>query len=102
MKGIPWWIWLVVGGGALYLATRSGSVSAGSQIYVPAGTQLYTDAALTQGVGATSVATVTQAGATSGSSTQITVNGTPYYINASQASVASAAQISANQAGTLT
>lgn len=102
MKGIPWWVLLVVGGGVLYLATRSGSVSTGSQIYVPANTQLYTDAALTQAVGATSVATVTQAGAISGNALQITVAGTPYYIASSAATAATTAQITANQAGTLT
>ena len=102
MKDIPWWVWLLVAGGGLYLLSRSGSVSTGGQIYVPAGTQLYTDAALTQAAGATSIATVTTAGAISGSSVQITVGGTPYYINASAATAATTAQITANQAGTLT
>jgi len=110
MKGIPWWVWLLAAGGGLYLLTRSGSVSTGGQVYIPAGTPLYTDAALTQSAGTTSVASVTTAGTISGNSLQIVIGGTPYYVNLSPPaslsvaapSTATTAQISSAQAGTLT
>jgi hypothetical protein len=102
MKDIPWWLWLVVAGGGLYLLTRSGSVSTGSQVYIPANTPLFSDAALTQSAGATSIAGIYTAGTMQGGAMQVTVNGTPYWVNANTASVASAAQLSAFNAGTLT
>ena len=102
MKEIPWWVWLLVAGGGLYLLTRSGAVTTGGQVYIPAQTPLYTDAALTQSAGTTSVATVTTAGAITGNALQITIGGTPYYVNTSAATAATTDQITANQAGTLT
>ena len=102
MKDIPWWVWLLVAGGGLYLVTRSGSVSTGSQVYIPSGTPLYSDAALTQSAGATSIAAVYTAGTMQGGAMQVTVNGTPYWVNANTASAATTAQLQAFNAGTLT
>lgn len=102
MKDIPWWVWVLVAGGGLYLLTRTGAVSTGSQVYIPAGTPLYTDAALTQSAGASSVAGIFTAGTIQGSAMQITVDGTPYWVNTQTATAATTAQISAFQAGTLT
>ena len=108
MKEIPWWVWLLAAGGAYYLYSKSSSaaLTSGGQIYVPAGTPMFSDSALTTPAGSTSVATVFPAGTVTGNAVQITLAGatatTSYWINQSAATVATPAQIAAQTAGTLT
>jgi hypothetical protein len=106
MKDIPWWVWAALAAGGLYLYSKSSSAS-GSQVYIPANTTLFSDAAMTQNAGSTSaggISTVTQV---SGGASQITVGasagsaGTQYWVATSALQSATATQLSASAAGTL-
>jgi hypothetical protein len=102
MKTIPWWVWALAVGGGLYLWSKSSNaVTTGSQIYIPAGTPLYSDSGLTTSAGTTSIGSIFTAGTITGNATQITLGTTPYWVNSSAATAATAAQLSASNAGTL-
>jgi len=108
MKEIPWWFWLVAIGGGLYLWSKSsGSTGVGAQVYLPNGTTLYNDAAMTQAAGTTSAAGLSTVSQVSGSASQISIGastgsaGNLYWVATSALQPATAAQVSASNAGTL-
>jgi hypothetical protein len=109
MKEIPWWLWLVAVGGGLYLWSKSssGGTGVGAQVYIPASTSLYSDAAMTQLAGQTSAGGLSTVSQVQGNASQISVGGytgsagTMYWVATSALAPATAAQISASNAGTL-
>jgi hypothetical protein len=104
MKGIPVWVWLVAAGVGIYAWTRTGSTGVGSQVYIPASTQLYNDAALSSAAGASSIAGIYNVVQQSGNALQVAPSGggLPYWVGSSAATAATSAQLSASSAGTLT
>lgn len=106
--GIPIWVWVAAAAAGLYLWSKSSSASVGSQVYIPANTPIYTDAALTQSAGTTSAGGISTVTAQQGSASQISLGGSTYgagqqyWVNSSALSAATATQLSASNAGTLT